>query len=56
MKVKLTNPALDRKGPYRVYRGGSWLGYAWIARASYRYGIDPSDRDYGLGFRLVKNK
>jgi formylglycine-generating enzyme required for sulfatase activity len=56
MKVKLKNPALDRKGSFRVFRGGSWVDYAGSAQASYRDVSVPSLRDNFLGFRLVKNK
>lgn len=57
MKVKLTNPALDKgKGSLRVYRGGDWYFDAGLARASYRSYDDPYLRLNNLGFRLVRNK
>ena len=37
----------------RAYRGGSWRYAAWGSRASYRYGLDPSNRGCHLGFRVV---
>jgi len=40
----------------RMLRGGSWYNGAWHARASDRNRNDPSDRDDGLGFRLVRNR
>ena len=37
----------------RAYRGGSWLNASTNCRASNRSRYDPSDRDNGLGFRVV---
>jgi formylglycine-generating enzyme required for sulfatase activity len=37
----------------RVRRGGSWGSGAQGCRVSIRYGYAPSDRYYGLGFRLA---
>ena len=56
MKVKLTNPALDKYDIYRVRRGGEWGDSAGVARASDRSDNVPSLRLSGIGFRLVKNK
>ena len=39
----------------RVIRGGGWNHGAGSARLSTRDGIDPSDRDDNLGFRIVRN-
>jgi len=48
----------DPKGPVsgtvRVLRGGSWLNYALIARAAYRFGHAPDYRSYFTGFRLAR--
>jgi formylglycine-generating enzyme required for sulfatase activity len=49
------NPKGPETGSYRVYRGGSW----WnddpsYFRGAYRGRNVPSDRDDGLGFRLVR--
>ena len=38
----------------RVVRGGSWVGSATIARASYRIGEVPAAQYYGIGFRCVE--
>ncbi|MCA9559095.1 MAG: formylglycine-generating enzyme family protein, partial [Myxococcales bacterium] len=43
-------------GSYRVYRGGSWDGYAWDVRAAYRYWYSPGDRYSHLGFRLARGQ
>ncbi|MBX7213030.1 MAG: SUMF1/EgtB/PvdO family nonheme iron enzyme [Thermoflexales bacterium] len=37
----------------RALRGGSWLNLPDIARAAYRDGDFPNDRNDGIGFRLV---
>jgi formylglycine-generating enzyme required for sulfatase activity len=52
------NPTqLKAKRLLRVNRGGSWLNLsARYARASNRDRYDPSNRNYHLGFRLVRNK
>ncbi len=38
----------------RVSRGGSWSSNPQILRSASRYWISPSDRDYGLGFRVAR--
>jgi formylglycine-generating enzyme required for sulfatase activity len=47
----------DPKGSEEVYRcvrrGGCWYLSARLCRVSYRDFITPSNRDYGMGFRLV---
>ena len=52
-----SSPSQNPKGPstgsFRVTRGGSWDGSAWLCRVSARYGFTPGDRDYGLGLRLA---
>ena len=50
-----TDPTGAASGSNRVRRGGSWYGSADIASVSFRYGNDPSFRDYILGFRLVRS-
>ncbi len=41
-------------GSYRVWRGGSWnAGASSCAVSSRRSSLDPSNRYYGLGFRVV---
>lgn len=49
------DPKGSASGSYRVLRGGGWSDYSFSCTSSYRnYGIGPSDRYYGTGFRLVK--
>ena len=43
----------DSSGSYRVVRGGSFINYAEYCRVAYRFILTPSDRNYGLGFRLA---
>lgn len=40
-------------GSARVLRGGSWYISARRCRVAYRYGDDPSNRDFNIGFRIV---
>jgi len=49
------NPTGAASGSRRVNRGGSWLGDAGDARASFRSGGGPSDRYNELGFRLARD-
>ena len=49
------NPTGAASGSSRVNRGGSWLGDAGSARASFRSGGGPSDRYNHLGFRLARD-
>ena len=48
-----TNPTGPSSGSGRVYRGGSWYGYARDCRSSYRYYYTPSYRYRDLGLRLA---
>jgi formylglycine-generating enzyme required for sulfatase activity len=41
-------------GSIRVFRGGGWLSDAGCCRAASRYGLVPSIRNNGLGFRLAR--
>ena len=43
----------DKKQENRVLRGGSWNSVQVLARASYRYWIEPSDRNNYVGFRVA---
>ena len=43
----------DTSGDSRVVRGGSWLNYQDDARADYRDGYGPDDRDLDWGFRVL---
>ncbi|MCI5159960.1 MAG: hypothetical protein D3906_16350 [Candidatus Electrothrix sp. AUS1_2] len=50
---QLHNPQGPSKGEFRVFRGGSLSsGDSWI-RSAARYGLNPDERDGGIGFRLV---
>ena len=51
-----TNPTGPTSGSIRVLRGGSWSSIAQGCRVSFRYGYNPADRYYYLGFRLVCQK
>jgi formylglycine-generating enzyme required for sulfatase activity len=48
-----TNPTGTSPSSGRVIRGGVWADYAWYTRVSFREGIIPDRRDYGIGFRLA---
>lgn len=71
MKVKLTNPALDKENSKRIIRGEAYNGVDYESPpyfpfktpnsfvVSYRRADDPRNRniDYGsYGFRLGRNK
>ncbi len=45
------NPQGPLSGSYRVLRGGSWGIDARYLRCAYRFRLDPSYRNYYLGFR-----
>ena len=47
------DPKGPSKGDGRAMRGGSWSVDSQNARASYRLGYDPSDRNGGIGFRCA---
>ena len=47
------NPQGSAAGTYRVSRGGSWNGNAWLARVSLRNFYRPDFRDNARGFRLA---
>jgi formylglycine-generating enzyme required for sulfatase activity len=48
------NPQGPSPGPYRVLRGGSITSTAGEIRSANRFFEDPSDDDYDIGFRIVK--
>ena len=50
----VTDPAGPRSGSYRVFRGGSWSGFAGICRSANRSRNSPGSRNYSLGFRLLR--
>jgi formylglycine-generating enzyme required for sulfatase activity len=50
-----TNPSGAVSGAYRVIRGGCWYsGGLYLRSACHKYG-DSSDRDFSIGFRIVRN-
>lgn len=50
-----TDPTGAATGMYRVVRGGSWLSYGWFVRSASRYWGAPTNRNYNIGFRLVRS-
>jgi formylglycine-generating enzyme required for sulfatase activity len=51
-----TGDTLIQKGidmPVKVIRGGAWIGFPGVARASYRYWFIPALRVANIGFRCV---
>jgi formylglycine-generating enzyme required for sulfatase activity len=55
-KESVTNPSGPEAGSSRVFRGGSWLGYARCVRAAYRLWFRPACRDDDLGLRLARGQ
>jgi formylglycine-generating enzyme required for sulfatase activity len=51
----VTNPTGPAEGSDRVFRGGSWLYYAWSCRAADRSRYTLSFRNGILGFRLARS-
>jgi formylglycine-generating enzyme required for sulfatase activity len=49
-----SNPRGAVSGADRVNRGGSWSFYGQYLRSAYRFLNTPSNRNYYLGFRLVR--
>ncbi|MCC6586290.1 MAG: SUMF1/EgtB/PvdO family nonheme iron enzyme [Bryobacterales bacterium] len=45
------DPSGPRMGKYRTLRGGSWLSFPRLTRASLRDRLAPGDRNLGIGFR-----
>ena len=54
--MKIIVKPVEGEGSLRVYSGGSWRSFAWVARVSYRGNFAPFLRDNLLGFRLARNK
>lgn len=48
-----TNPTGPSSGSRRVYRGGSWISFAWGCRVSHRSYYTPGSQDIDLGLRLA---
>lgn len=49
-------PWVDTQLPFRVYRGGAWNRFAEYARAAFRGGWLPRERNHHLGFRLARDE
>jgi len=49
-----TNPTGASAGSNRVIRGGSWFNYAQDLRSAYRDGYGLGERNYAVGFRVVR--
>lgn len=49
----ILNPHGPNTGKYRVFRGGGWGEEVEDVRTVVRYGCAPSERTWGIGFRLV---
>ncbi len=47
------NTTAARGTNVRTLRGGSWFSAQFNARAAYRFRLDPGDRGYDIGFRVV---
>ena len=56
MKVKLTNPVLDKGKVFRMIRGVAWHEGTWRTLASDRDNDFSDIRNPIFGFRLVRNK
>jgi len=53
-KHQRNNPIYTGKGSYRVLRGGSWNFSAGLVRSADRSAWGPGNRDYYLGFRVLR--
>jgi formylglycine-generating enzyme required for sulfatase activity len=51
----VTDPTGAAVGSLRVYRGGSWFNYSDYCRSGYRYRFSPVNRDFHLGFRVLRS-
>lgn len=49
------DPTGPASGPGRVLRGGSWVSFPGVLRASVRHDFSPSYRSHGIGFRCVRD-
>jgi formylglycine-generating enzyme required for sulfatase activity len=50
------DPYVHSGGPSRVFRGGSWIFSAHLARAAFRYWLEPATRYPYIGFRLARGQ
>ncbi len=48
-----SNPPGPKEGEVRVLRGGAWIYGSRSVRCALRNWLDPSDRSYNVGFRMV---
>ena len=48
------DPQGPSSGPMRVLRGGSWLNYPRLLRASNRFALVPVGRYLNIGFRCAR--
>ena len=48
------DPTGPTTGTTRVYRGGNWNLDDWFCRVSFRNGLSPANRNYGIGLRLAR--
>jgi len=53
--IAVNNPPGPSTGGDRVLRGGSWSNIARLCRSANRFRNDPSVRNAGVGFRLVRS-
>ncbi|MEO2029662.1 MAG: formylglycine-generating enzyme family protein [Fuerstiella sp.] len=51
----VTDPTGAASGPYRVYRGGSWISRSGYCRSADRYGRAPDYRFSSGGFRVLRS-
>jgi formylglycine-generating enzyme required for sulfatase activity len=47
------DPPGPANGQSRVLRGGSWNNYSWYCRSANRDWLEPENRRYSVGFRVV---
>ncbi|MBF0541108.1 MAG: formylglycine-generating enzyme family protein [Nitrospirae bacterium] len=51
-----TEDRWDSSSDRRVFKGGGWYGDAELSRCAWRDGVTADDRDFGLGFRVVRGE
>ena len=49
----VVDPQGPAQGSLRVLRGGDWGFTAWFCSSSLRYGVEPVNRSFIMGFRVV---
>jgi formylglycine-generating enzyme required for sulfatase activity/serine/threonine protein kinase len=52
-KGAVTDSGGPNEGSHRVYRGGSWFNESASCRSAYQGRVNPSFRNYSLGFRVA---